>query len=95
MLLGLRLLLGTLTLSLKDCLSVLVELFINFCTGVTFLITDLEGGDDDVGRVDTDGDGSGVGLLNVNSVNVDNPFLSVDLDVSMVNGAIDQEYEPG
>ena len=42
-------------------------------------MTDLERGDDDVGRVDTDGDGSGVGLFNVNSVDVDDPFLSVDL----------------
>ena len=43
-------------------------------------MTDLEGGDDDVGGVDTDGNGSGVGLLNVNSVDVNNPFLSVDLN---------------
>jgi len=42
-------------------------------------MTDLEGGDDDVGRVDTDGNGGGVGLFNVNSVDVDDPFLSVDL----------------
>jgi len=42
-------------------------------------MTDLERGDDDVGRVDTDGNGSGVGLFNVNSVDVDDPFLSVDL----------------
>ena len=42
-------------------------------------MTDLEGGDDDVGGVDTDGNGSGVGLFNVNSVDVDDPFLSVDL----------------
>jgi hypothetical protein len=43
------------------------------------LETDLEGGDDDVGWVDTDGDGGGVRLLNVDSVDVDNPLLSVDL----------------
>lgn len=49
-------------------------------------MTDLEGGDDDVGRVDTDGNGSGVGLFNVNSVDVDDPFLSVDLNISVVQG---------
>jgi hypothetical protein len=58
-------------------------------------MTDLEGGDDDVGGVDTDGNGSGVGLLNVNSVDVDNPFLSVDLIISMVKGPDDKEYGPG
>lgn len=42
-------------------------------------MADLEGGDDNVGRVNSDGNGSGVGLLNVNSVDVDDPFLSVDL----------------
>ena len=47
-------------------------------------MTDLERGDDDVGRVDTDGNGSGVGLFNVNSVDVDDPFLSVDLTVSAI-----------
>ena len=47
-------------------------------------MTDLEGGDDNVGGVDTDGNGSGVGLLNVNSVDVDDPFLSVDLTVSAI-----------
>jgi hypothetical protein len=52
-------------------------------------MTDLEGGDDDVGRVDTDGNGSGVGLFNVNSVDVDDPFLSVDLDISKGEGVVD------
>jgi hypothetical protein len=45
-------------------------------------MTYLEGGDDDVGWVDTDGDGGGVRLLNVDSVDVDNPLLSVDLIIS-------------
>lgn len=43
----------------------------------------LERGDDDVGWVDTDGDGGGVRLLNVDSVDVDNPLLSVDLIISL------------
>ena len=54
-------------------------------------MTDLERGDDDVGRVDTDGNGSGVGLFNVNSIDVDDPFLSVDLDIRMVECLDDQE----
>lgn len=58
-------------------------------------MTHLEGGDDDVGRVDTDGDGSGVGLFNVNSVDVDDPFLSVDLIVSMIKALHEINYEPG
>ena len=59
--------------SLSSCLSVS-----GFCVQLDG--TDLEGGDDDVGRVDTDGNGGGVGLFNVNSVDVDDPFLSVDLE---------------
>ena len=45
-------------------------------------MTNLEGGDDNVGWVDTDGDGGSVRLFNVDSVDVDNPLLSVDLDFS-------------
>ena len=43
-------------------------------------MTHLERGDDDVGGVDADRDGSGVGLLDVDSLDVDDPLLSVDLE---------------
>lgn len=43
-------------------------------------MTHLERGDDNVGWVDSDGDGSSVRLLNGHSLDVDDPFLSVDLD---------------
>lgn len=42
-------------------------------------VTRLEVGDDDVGRVDADGDGGGVGLLDVDALDVDDPLLAVDL----------------
>ena len=38
-----------------------------------------QGGDDDVGGADSDWDGGGVGFLDGDSFDVDNPFLSVDL----------------
>ena len=41
---------------------------------------ELQVGDDDVGRVDTDLDGGTVGLVGGDSLNVDDPLLSVDLD---------------
>ena len=40
---------------------------------------ELQVGDDDVGRVDTDLDGGTVGLVGGDSLNVDDPLLSVDL----------------
>jgi hypothetical protein len=59
-------------------------------------MTDLEGGDDNVGRVDSDGNGSGVGLLNVDSVDVDNPLLSVDLPCQLCTVKNNQQgYTPG
>ena len=51
-------------LSLQDGLSVGVE---------------LQGSDDDVGRVDTDLDGGAVGSVLGDSLDVDDPLLSVDL----------------
>lgn len=61
---------GLAALALKDGLAVLVE---------------LKGGDDNVGGVDADGGGGGVGLLNVDTVDVDDPLLAVDLYVSLGN----------
>jgi hypothetical protein len=56
----------------------------------------LERGDDDVGWVDTDGDGGGVRLLNVDSVDVDNPLLSVDLPCQLCTVKNNQQgYTPG
>jgi hypothetical protein len=43
-------------------------------------LTHLERGDDNVRWVDSDGDGGSVRLLNGHSLDVDDPFLSVDLD---------------
>ena len=51
-------------LSLQDSLSVGVK---------------LEGSNDDVGRVDTDLDGGAVGSVLGDSLDVDDPLLSVDL----------------
>lgn len=41
--------------------------------------TNLEGGDDNVGGVDANRGSSSVALLNVDSVDVDDPLLPVDL----------------
>lgn len=41
--------------------------------------THLDVGNDDVGRVDTDGDSSGVRTLNVDALDVDDPLLTVNL----------------
>ncbi len=63
-------------LPLQDGLSVSVE---------------LEGGDDDVGWVDTDLNGGAVGLVLGDSVDVDNPLLSVDLEA--VDGKLEEEIK--
>lgn len=42
--------------------------------------TNLEGGDDNVGGVDANRGSSSVALLNVDSVDVDDPLLPVDLE---------------
>ena len=57
--------LGRAVLALKDGLAILVEL-------------DL--GNNNVGGVDTNGDGGTVDLLAGDAVDVDNPLLTVDLD---------------
>lgn len=59
-----RLLASRAVLALEEGLTVLVE---------------LERGDDDVGRGDTDGDGGTGTLLAVNAVDVDDPLLAVNL----------------
>lgn len=51
-------------LALKDCPTILVE---------------LDGGDNDVGRVDADGGRSAVRLVAGDTVNVDDPLFAVDL----------------
>jgi len=51
-------------LPLKDCPPVGIE---------------LDGGDNNIARVDSDGGGGAVGLVPLDTVNVDNPFLAVDL----------------
>lgn len=75
--LGLLLALGA-VLAGKESLVVLVE---------------LEVGDDNVGGVDSDGDGGSGSLLAVNALNVDDPLLAVDLDnlalASLVGSAND------
>jgi hypothetical protein len=43
------------------------------------LKTNLDVGDDNVGRVDANGDSGGVGALNVDAVDVDDPLLAVHL----------------
>jgi len=51
-------------LPLKDCPPVGIQ---------------LDGGDNDVARVDSDGGGGTVGLVPLDTVDVNNPFLAVDL----------------
>lgn len=43
------------------------------------VLVELKAGDDNVGRVDTKGNGGTVGLLTVDALDVDNPLLAVDL----------------
>lgn len=71
-------------LALEDSSSVLVELQspsqLQFNRGETSKPTNLEGSDDNVGGVDANRGSSSVALLNVDSVDVDDPLLPVDLD---------------
>lgn len=71
-------------LALEDSSSVLVELqspkSITVQQGRNIQTTNLEGSDDNVGGVDANRGSSSVALLNVDSVDVDDPLLPVDLD---------------
>lgn len=88
LLLALSLLGGTLaSLALKDGLAVLVKLMLVLHKAWQGGATYLQRGDDNVGGVDSDGGGSGVGLLDVDSLDVDNPLLTVDLIVSNSPGS--------
>ena len=51
------------------------------------ICTNLEGSDDNVGGVDSDGGGSGVRLLDVDSLDVDDPLLTVDLGLVLLAAA--------
>lgn len=61
--------------------------------------TNLEGGDDNVGGVDANRGSSSVALLNVDSVDVDDPLLPVDLktksDQPILLPELSTIYQPG